>query len=90
MDLNAYAEEMVAIQRLAKPIRVFYSKTSSLNDNTYLDKVFETYKSVFFEGIPVGFVTENILNRGTHDGEVVIVHNTKYVTTAELAALQAS
>ncbi|WP_083631354.1 T9SS type A sorting domain-containing protein [Labilibacter marinus] len=87
MDMNAHSEELLKMQELKKPVRVFYSKTSSLNDEVYMDKVFATYESVFFEGVPIGFVTEDIFKKGV-DWEFVIINNTEFVTQAELDAIQ--
>ncbi|MFY0601298.1 MAG: beta-galactosidase [Cyclobacteriaceae bacterium] len=90
MDLNANSEVITQIQNQRKDIRVFYSKTSSLNDATYMDKVFATYESLYFEGIPIGFATENILKSNpSPDWDVILVRETEYVTQEELAALQA-
>ncbi|PWD99044.1 T9SS type A sorting domain-containing protein [Marinilabilia rubra] len=89
MDLNSYAEEITAVQRQRKPIRVFYSETSATNKTSHMDDVFEMYESLFFEGIPIGFATKNILNNQNHSNwDVVLVHKTQFVTESELEALQ--
>ncbi len=89
MDLNSNAEVITAFQKQKKPIRVFYSETSATNKTNHMDDVFDMYESLFFEGIPIGFVTKNILNNQDHSNwEVVVVHKTEYVTEAELNALQ--
>jgi beta-galactosidase len=33
-DLNAFSEEIVAFQSQKKPIRIFYSETSAINDES--------------------------------------------------------
>jgi beta-galactosidase len=90
MDLNSFAEEITAFQRQKKPIRIFYSETSATNKPEHMDDVFELYESLFFEGIPLGFATRNILNNQDHSNwEVVLVHKTHFITQEELDALQA-
>jgi beta-galactosidase len=89
MDLNCHAEEIMAMQRQRKPIRIFYSKTSAINKPHHMDDVFDLYESLFFEGIPLGFVTRDILQNEDHsDWDVVLVHKTEYVTADERKALQ--
>lgn len=44
----------------------------------------------FFEGVPIGFATENIINKQNHnDWDMILVRNTEFVTQTELDALQA-
>lgn len=89
IDLNAYGEEVMAMQRQRKPIRLFYSKTSAINKAKHMDDLFELYEALHFEGTPLGFVTKDILN--TQDAEnwdVVMIHNTQFVTKEELNSLQ--
>jgi len=89
IDLNCHAEEIMAMQRLRKPIRIFYSKTSAINKPQPMDDVFDLYESLFFEGIPLGFATQDILQNEDHaDWDVVLVHKTAYVTVDERQALQ--
>ncbi|WP_419194858.1 beta-galactosidase [Novipirellula herctigrandis] len=89
MDLNSYAEEIVAMQRQRKPIRIFYSKASAINKPEHMDDVFELYESLFFEGVPLGYVTADILSAEEHSNwDVVLIHKTQYVTPDDLKALQ--
>ncbi len=87
MDLNAYSEEITAMQRQKKPIRIFYSETSAINKSAHMDDVFELYESLFFEGVPIGFATAGIIDQ-RQDWDVIAVHKTEYVTHEELTALQ--
>ena len=90
MDLNTYSEEITTMQRQKKPLRIFHSKTSAINKNDHMDDVFEAYKALFFEGTPLGFATENIINKQNHeDWEAIVVYKTEFVTESELTALQA-
>lgn len=90
MDLNAHAEEIVAMQRQRKPLRIFYSLTSALNKPDHMDDVFALYESLNFDGIPLGFATEGILNKqDSKNWDGVLVYKTEFVTQAERNALQA-
>ncbi len=89
MDLNSFSEEITAIQRQKKQLRIFYSKTSAINKATHMDELFELYKALFFEGIPLGFATKNIIQTQDHNNwEAILIGQTEYVTKEELAALQ--
>ncbi|WP_197231363.1 alpha-amylase family protein [Novipirellula artificiosorum] len=89
MDLNAHAEEIMAMQRQARPIRIFYSEASATNKAKHMDDVFELYESLFFEGVPLGFVTQDILTRQSHeDWDTLLVHQTPFVTRQDFASIQ--
>lgn len=89
IDLNTNGEDIMALQRARKPIRLFYSKTSAINNGKHMDNQFKMYEALHFEGTPLGFVTENIIQKQDHNNwDVVLVYNTPNVTTDELNALQ--
>lgn len=89
MDLNANSEAIAAMQRMPKPIRVFYSKTSAIQNPAYMDDIFPIYESLYFEGISMGYATKNIIEKqNNRNWEVILVSNTEFVTAEELNALQ--
>ncbi|MDN3619988.1 beta-galactosidase [Polaribacter undariae] len=89
IDLNANSEEIMAIQRDRKPVRLFYSKTSAINKKAHMDDLYRLYEGLNFEGIPLGFVTENIIKKQNNKNwDLVAVYNTPFVTKDELNALQ--
>ncbi|WP_171973132.1 beta-galactosidase [Saccharicrinis aurantiacus] len=88
MDANSFGKELTDMNSMDKPIRVFFSQTSAHLDDVYMDKVFKTYESMFFEGVPIGFATQNILNNQTPNWEVVVINNTEFVTNSEFDAIQ--
>lgn len=89
MDLNSYSEEITAFQRQKKPIRIFYSKTSAINKTKHMDDVYELYKSVYFNGLPIGFASKDIIiNNNNRDWEAILIYKTEFVTQAEISALQ--
>lgn len=89
IDLNANAEEILKIQRLRKPIRLFYSKTTAINQNNYMDRLFGLYESLHFEGIPLGFATQKIIQKqDAKNWDVILVYDTPQVTQEEFNELQ--
>ncbi|WP_083631351.1 T9SS type A sorting domain-containing protein [Labilibacter marinus] len=89
MDLNSYSEEITAMQRQRKPIRIFHSETSAINKAKHMDDVFELYEHLNFEGVPIGFATKNIITNQQYDTwDVILVYKTQFVTQDELDALQ--
>ncbi len=89
-DLNTFSEEIIALRKQPRPLRLFYSETSAINTPNYMTQTGKLYKSLFFEGLPLGFVTENIIKKQDNSTwNTVVVYNTKYVTDAEFNALQA-
>jgi len=90
IDLNSHSKDIVELQRLKKPIRIFYSKTSAINIRNHMDHMKEIYETLFFEGTPIGFATEKIINNQDNGNwEVIVIYDTKFVTESELNALQA-
>lgn len=89
MDLNAFSEEIVKFQEQRKPVRIFYSETAAINDTHYMEDQFELYEALFFNGVPVGFVTARMLEKQPHSSwNAVVIRKTEEVTDAEFAALQ--
>jgi beta-galactosidase len=89
IDLNAFAEDIAAMQVLRKPLRVFYSKTSAINKSNHMDAVFELYESLYFEGLPIGFATQKIIQEKENNSwDAILIYKTEFVTKNELEALQ--
>ncbi|OEJ98813.1 hypothetical protein A8C32_06395 [Flavivirga aquatica] len=90
IDLNAYSEEIMSMQRQRKPLRLFYSKTSAINKKTHMDDLFKLYEALNFEGTSLGFVTKDILRKQDNENwNVVLIYDTPFVTKAELESIQA-
>lgn len=88
-DLNSFSEEIIELREQARPIRMFYSETTAINTKDYMTKQYDLYEELFFEGVPIGFVTKNIIEKQNNDSwKTVIIHNNQYVTDAEFSALQ--
>lgn len=89
LDLNAHSDIIMKMQRQRKPIRIFYSKTSAINKAEHMDDLFHLYEKLHFEGVPLGFVTKDVLtNQDNSLWDVVLVHNNEYITPEEQTALQ--
>lgn len=88
-DLNSFSEEVVALREQVRPLRVFHSETSAINLPDYMTKSKNLHESLFFEGVPVGYATEKIINKqGTDGWDVLVVYNATHVTDGEFAAIQ--
>ncbi|MDZ8117776.1 hypothetical protein [Pontiella agarivorans] len=88
-DLNSVSEEIMAIRRQRRPVRLFYSETSAINKHRHMSEQFELYEQLFFEGFPLGYMTEKMLSKQDHSQwDTVVVYKTPFVTDSEFAALQ--
>ncbi len=89
IDLNSVSDYIMAMQRQKKPIRIFYTKASSINKPDHMEDVFATYESMYFNGIPVGFATEGIIEKQDNNlWDVVVVAKTPYAFESDVEALQ--
>lgn len=89
-DMNAFSEEMAGFQEQRKPVRLFYSETSAINDNKYIENLYELYEPMVFHGVPIGFATKNILEKRNHrEWDTVVIRKTEQVTDEEFNAIQA-
>ncbi len=89
MDLNAFSPEIVQIQSQRRPIRLFYSECSVLNKPSTMESLHHLYERLYFEGTPLGYVTQNILNnQSIEEWDVVLVWDMEAVLESEIDALQ--
>ncbi|NIJ46165.1 beta-galactosidase [Wenyingzhuangia heitensis] len=89
LDLNAHADLIMKMQRQRKPIRLFYSKTSAINKEEHMDEIFHLYEKLHFEGVPLGFVTKDVINKQDNSlWDVVLVHKNQFITPEEQTSLQ--
>ncbi|GEA13321.1 alpha-amylase family protein [Alteromonas sp. KUL49] len=88
-DLNSFSEEIVALREQKRPLRFFYTETTAINTKNYMTERFKLYEEFFFEGFPLGFVTQNIIQKQDNGlWDVVVVYQTSHVTDQEFEALQ--
>ncbi len=89
IDLNSVAAEITEFQRQRKSIRLFYSSCAAINNPTQMDDLFEVYEMLYFEGSPIGFATQGIIENNPHDQwDAIIVARTKSAKRSEVEALQ--
>jgi len=88
MDLNSFSEDIVKFQRQEKPIRIFYSETENINDKDQINKIFDLYESMYFNGVPIGFASKGVLEKQEDNFDVVVIYDTERVTDEEYMAVQ--
>lgn len=90
LDMNAVSEHIVALREQRRPLRIFYSETSAINKDNHMYAMQSLHEALFFDGMPVGFATRNIIEKQDHNKwDAILVYRTPYVTDAEFTALQA-
>ena len=88
-DLNSFSDEVMAIRKQRRPLRLFHSETSAINKKFHMSEQFKLYESLFFEGFPLGYATEGIINKQDHDNwDAIVVYKTEFITDGEFDALQ--
>ncbi|EWH09583.1 hypothetical protein DS2_12148 [Catenovulum agarivorans DS-2] len=88
-DLNSFSEEIIQLRKQRRPIRLFYSETSAINKKFHMSQQFNMYEKLFFDGFPMGFATQKIIEKQDNDSwDNIVVYKTEFVTVNELAALQ--
>ncbi|MFI3321597.1 MAG: beta-galactosidase [Rikenellaceae bacterium] len=89
VDLNSVSDKIMTFQRQRKPIRLFYTEASAINNIAQMDNVFALYEKLCFEGTPLGFATEGIINNQDNDSwDVVVVSKTANMFEKDVIALQ--
>lgn len=88
IDLNSVSDYIMDFQRQRKPIRIFYTKASSINKSTHMDDIFKIYEKLNFNGLPIGFATEGIINNNPHEWDAIVIYKTPYAFKSDLEAVQ--
>ena len=91
LKLNAFSQEVAALATVAeKPIRIFVSKPSYIQNRAHIDALHRVYEGVCFHGLPVGFVTEDILAGSgvAKDCKLIIIPDAEFVSEEALKALE--
>ncbi len=88
-DLNSVSDIVMQFQRQRKPMRIYYTKASSINKSSHMMDVFELYEDLYFEGMPVGFATQDIIKHNDNaEWDAIVIYNTPYAFEGDMAALQ--
>ena len=89
IDLNAFSQEITGFQEQEKPIRIYYSLASAINDMEYMDEIYDLYQELYFEGSPLGFATDSMIRENNLDGvEAIVVYQADRVLPKEKSAIQ--
>ena len=91
LQLNMLAREITALSRPpAKPVRLFVSPPSYIQDQRHIAALHRAYEAVCFHDLPVGFVTENtLMNSGiTDDIKMIVIPDAQYVSSQALTLLR--
>jgi beta-galactosidase len=73
ITVQRHASEIVAFQDDAPRVRLLFSKPSAILDVKHLDAMQEAYENLDWLGIPIGFVSEEMLLAGFRDCDLLIV-----------------
>ncbi|WP_372775079.1 beta-galactosidase [Mangrovibacterium sp.] len=89
--LNRFSEEVAALAKpLARPIRIFVSKPSYIQNQKHIENLHRAYEASCFHGFPVGFVTEKMLvNSGIpDDSKLIVIPDVQFVSPDALSVLR--
>jgi hypothetical protein len=74
LDLNRFAGEIAALQRVKAPVAIVYSGTSMKPDRRYSHSLETTYTALNFSGIKLDFVSQRQLMAGKgHHYKMIVV-----------------
>jgi hypothetical protein len=89
LEVNSCADEIVALAKAGRPIRILYSEASAIQSVEYLDAQLAAYESLYFLGEQIGFATESMIQERHLQGlEWLIVPNNSYVEDDTVEALR--
>jgi beta-galactosidase len=89
LEVNSCADEIVALAKASRPIRILYSEASAIQSVEYLDAQLAAYEALYFLGEQIGFVTESMMQEGHPQGlQWLIVPNNNYVEDDTVEALR--
>jgi hypothetical protein len=90
LKLNAFSKEVEALASVdKKPVRLFVSKPSYIQNRSHIDALHRVYEGTCFHGLRIGFLTEQELARSGADGDckMIIIPDTEFVSAEALKAL---
>lgn len=88
IDLNSVSDYIMSFQRQRKPLRIFYTKASSINKAEHMNDVLRIYEKLNFSGLPIGFATEGILKNNPHEWDAIVVYKTPYAFKSDIETVQ--
>ncbi len=98
--MEAYCRTMLELKRLApavvrfaqgpRPIRLYFSRPSAIQNVTYLDELWNAYAAANFLGRGVGFLTDRQIREGRFaDCRVLIVPHAAFASDAVVEGIRA-
>lgn len=89
LEVNSYADEIVALAKANRPIRILYSEASAIQSVEYLDTQLAAYEALYFLGEQIGFITESMLQEEIPEAlQWLIVPGNNYVEDGTVDALR--
>ena len=88
--LDAWARNNIVVQRFAAEVvafletparaRILFSKPSAILDLEHLDTQRDAYESLHWFGLPIGFVTEEMLLTGFDDLDLLVIPGARHAS----------
>lgn len=89
LELRSLSEHIVKFPQLPRPIKLFYSEASAIQEASYLDSICKAYEAAYFLDLPVGFMTERMIEDGAlRKCPVLVVPRARYVAESVVSKLR--
>ena len=91
LRLNTFSQEVEALATVDdRPVRLFVSKPSYIQNRSHIDALHRVYEGVCFHGLRIGFLTEQELARSgaDEDCKLIIIPDAEFVSAEALQALE--
>jgi len=91
LKLNIFSQEVEALASVdKKPVRLFVSKPSYIQNRSHIDALHRVYEGICFHGLRIGFLTEQELARSgaDRDCKLIIIPDAEFVSAEALKALE--
>ncbi len=87
ITVQRHAPEIAAFQDVPPRVRLLFSKPSAILDLSYLDMQRDAYETLHWFGVPVGFVTEEMLLAGFRDLDVLVIPAARHASAGVRGAV---
>ena len=91
-EINAYAKEVRALADQPRPVRIYYSLDSYIQDPGHVPAIRRAYEGLYSLGVPLGFVTERLLARASlaqrKQYRMIVVAGATYMSDAAVEDLR--
>lgn len=88
LDLNRFAEEMMALQKVKAPVAIVYSGTSMKPDRRYSRSMETIYTALNFSGVKIDFISQLQLVAGEgRDYKLIVVPDATQIPPQAMDAL---